>query len=340
MNNVRVSIIIPVYKVPLEYLRTCLDSLVSQTMRECEFIVVSDGAPEAECSICEEYVTKDYRFRFFRREHAGISATRNFGKAQAHGEYISFVDSDDWVEPYLFKEAYDFSKKNDSDVTFWNYVVVSSQRKISQRFSSMDNGLLSKDLLCSIKKNLFFAEEKKYTVLILATCKLYRASLVENMSFEENLEMGEDRVFNLQIFSKEVRVAYLNRDAYFYRRNESSITHGYFHDAFDSHLRYIRKLEELSNGLYHSEICILILYKFIDSLSHDYFHKDNPLSFKKNLNRLKQVLHSKCFQRVIEECPFFRLKLSHKIDYLFIRFKFIPWLYIRTKFWGLKNRLS
>lgn len=339
MNNVRVSIIIPVYKVPLEYLRTCLDSLVSQTMRECEFIVVSDGAPEAECSICEEYVTKDYRFKFFRREHAGISATRNFGKAQAHGEYISFVDCDDWVESYLFKDVYDFSKKNDSDVTFWNYVVVSRQRKSPQRFSLMDNGLLSKELLSSIKKNLFFAEEKNYIGLICVFGKLYRNSLVKGLPFEENLEMGEDRIFNVQVFSKEIRVAYLNRDAYFYRQNERSITHRYFHDAFEAHLKYIRRFEELSNGQYHSEICILILYKFIDCLSHDYFHKDNPLSFEENLNRLKQVLHSKCFQRVIEECPFFRLKLSHKIDYLFIRFKFIPWLYIRTKFLGLKNRL-
>ncbi|MBR6943875.1 MAG: glycosyltransferase [Fibrobacter sp.] len=340
MNDTKISVIIPVYKISLENLRICLDSLVAQTMQDCEFIVVSDGAPEAECSICEEYVARDCRFKFFRRDHAGVSATRNFGMVQAQGEYISFVDSDDRVEPYLFKDAYDFSKKNDSDVTFWNYVFVTPQQMIPQRFSTTGSCVLSEETVASIKENLFFAKEKRWIVFIYPWCKLYKTSLIKNMLFDESLNIGEDRVFNVQVFSKKIRVAYLNRDAYFYRRNESSITHGYFHDAFDSHLRYIRKLEELSNGLYHSEICILILYKFIDSLSHDYFHKDNPLSFKKNLNRLKQVLHSKCFQRVIEECPFFRLKLSHKIDYLFIRFKFIPWLYIRTKFWGLKNRLS
>ena len=98
MRDIKVSVVVPVYKVPLEYLRVCLDSLAAQTLQECEFIVVSDGAPEAECSICEEYANKDSRFKYFRREHAGVSVTRNFGIEQAQGEYISFVDSDDYVK--------------------------------------------------------------------------------------------------------------------------------------------------------------------------------------------------------------------------------------------------
>ena len=119
MQDIKVSIIVPVYKVPLEYLRDCLDSLNAQTLQECEFIVVSDGAPEAECSICEEYAAKDSRFKFFKREHAGVSATRNFGIKQALGEYISFVDSDDWIErDYTSILA---SLKNNPDVVFFSF---------------------------------------------------------------------------------------------------------------------------------------------------------------------------------------------------------------------------
>ena len=80
---IKVSVIVPVYKVPLKYLRACLDSLTAQTLQECEFIVVSDGAPEAECAICAEYAGKDSRLKFFRREHAGVSATRNYGIEKA-----------------------------------------------------------------------------------------------------------------------------------------------------------------------------------------------------------------------------------------------------------------
>ena len=92
------SVIIPVFRVPLNYLKICLDSLTKQSNQECEFIILSDGAPEAECSICNEYATKDARFKFFKREHAGVSATRNFGINQAQGQYIIFVDSDDWID--------------------------------------------------------------------------------------------------------------------------------------------------------------------------------------------------------------------------------------------------
>ena len=123
MNNIKVSVILPVYKVPLEYLRDCLDSLIAQTLRECEFIMVSDGAPEAECSVCEEYVARDSRFKFFKCEHAGVSVARNFGINQAQGEYTSFVDSDDLVSPEIFQKAYDFSKKENSDIVFWNMLL-------------------------------------------------------------------------------------------------------------------------------------------------------------------------------------------------------------------------
>lgn len=337
MNNIKVSVILPVYKVPLEYLRDCLDSLIAQTLRECEFIMVSDGAPEAECSVCEEYVARDCRFKFFRREHAGVSATRNYGMAQALGKYISFVDSDDWIDANILKEAYDYSEKIDSDVTFWNCVTVSNKKNIPVRYSTMDKFLLSKESLNAIKRNLFFAEHKKYLVFIYPVCKLYKASLVKNFMFEKNLEIGEDRIFNIHVFSKDIRVAYLNRNSYFYRQNADSITKKYRYDAFDTLTKYVERMKDLSNGMYHAEICNEILYKFVESLSLDYFHKDNPLPFKENIIRLKRVFYSKEFRHVVDNCSFRKLNRCHKIDYLFIKAKIFSWLYIRTIVFLLKK---
>ena len=107
---INVSVIIPVYKVPLEYLRACFDSLVAQTMQESEFIVVSDGAPEAETFVCEEYVAKDSRFKLFKCVHAGVSAARNYGMEAASGEYVAFVDSDDAVVKNFCEIIYESSK--------------------------------------------------------------------------------------------------------------------------------------------------------------------------------------------------------------------------------------
>ena len=116
---IKVSVIVALYKVPQDYLRDCLDSLIAQNSQDCEFIVVSDGAPDKECSICEEYTKKDSRIKFFKREHAGVSATRNFGIEQAQGEYITFVDSDDWIEDSYTSTISSF--KNSPDIVFFQF---------------------------------------------------------------------------------------------------------------------------------------------------------------------------------------------------------------------------
>ena len=128
---IKVSVIVPVYKVPLEYLRACLDSLTAQTMQECEFIIVSDGAPEAECSICDEFATKDSRFKFFKQEHAGVSAARNFGIEQAQGEYIIFVDADDWIKSETCEITYTFAKDNNSDIVLFDYIPIGNQNEFT-----------------------------------------------------------------------------------------------------------------------------------------------------------------------------------------------------------------
>ena len=339
-KNIKVSVIVPVYKVPLEYLRTCLDSLVAQTLQECEFIMVSDGAPEAECSVCEEYVAKDSRFKFFKCEHAGVSVARNFGISQAQGEYTSFVDSDDWVGPDIFQKAYDFSKKENSDIVFWNYVITTPQKMIPVRYSTVDACVLSNESLTSIRDNLVFVGKGNLQVFVNLWSKIYKTSLIKTISFEEDLHIGSDRVFCIQVYSNNVRIAYLNQDSYFYRQNSESIVHRYRPDAFDSLMKYIRRSNELTNGAYHGELSNEILDKFCESLSRDYFHKENPLPFKENVNRLKQIFFSEEFRNAIDGCVYHKLNRHHKIDYLFIKYKFFPWLYIRTVLFGLKRKFS
>lgn len=339
MNVIKISVIVPVYNV-LEYLRTCLDSLVAQTMQDCEFIMVSDEASEEECAICEEYVARDSRFKFFRRKHGGLAAVKNFGMTQVRGEYITFVDSDDWIAPDILKESYELSKKTDSDVTFWNYSIATLKGCISQSFSSMDSGVLSKETLVAIRENLAFLTHPKYLTLVYSWCKLYKASIIRDMAFEEDKKIGEDWIFNLQLFLKDVRVSYLNSNSYFYRQNWNSLTKKYFPDVFNVRWKYIRRRDELSNRKFHADICNEILCKFIDALLQDYFHKSNPYSFKENVNRLKQVFYSEPFRRVIEDCSFRKLSRIHKIDYLFIKAKVFLWLYVRALHLSLKSKMA
>ena len=116
----KVSVIIPVYNVA-PYLRQCLDSVVDQTLREIEIICVDDGSTDGSSEILAEYAAKDARVRVLTLEHTNAGAARNAGMSMATGEYLGFVDSDDWCELALFEKAYAKAKADDADVVFWGY---------------------------------------------------------------------------------------------------------------------------------------------------------------------------------------------------------------------------
>ena len=97
----KVSIIVPVYKVE-KYLRKCIDSIINQTLKDIEIILVDDGSPDNCGKICDEYAAKDTRIKVIHKENGGLSSARNAGMEVAEGEYIGFVDSDDWIESDMY----------------------------------------------------------------------------------------------------------------------------------------------------------------------------------------------------------------------------------------------
>ena len=97
MENPIISVIVPVYKVE-NYIRRCLDSLVAQTYRHLEILLVDDGSPDSSGAICEEYAEKDSRIKVIHKENGGLSSARNAALDVATGDYIAFVDSDDWID--------------------------------------------------------------------------------------------------------------------------------------------------------------------------------------------------------------------------------------------------
>lgn len=97
-----ISVIVPVYKVA-PYLRQCVDSIINQSFDDLEILLIDDGSPDQCGEICDEYAAKDSRVRVFHTENKGLSAARNLGLQKATGEYIGFIDSDDWIEPDMYE---------------------------------------------------------------------------------------------------------------------------------------------------------------------------------------------------------------------------------------------
>lgn len=121
MDNPRISIIVPVYKVEC-YLRECLDSIRAQTFTDWECILVDDGSPDSCPAICDEYSSMDSRFKTIHKTNGGLSSARNAGIEMARGEFIGFIDSDDWIEPGMFQLLYDLITEYDADIAQIGYI--------------------------------------------------------------------------------------------------------------------------------------------------------------------------------------------------------------------------
>ena len=303
---INVSIIVPVYKTPLEYLRACFNSLIAQTMRECEFIVVSDGAPEAECSVCEEYASKDNRFKFFKQEHAGVSATRNYGIEQAQGEYITFVDADDWIEPETCEDTYQFAKENNSDLVFWDLYLEQSKQRTKTEYSTHSINLLTGEDILDFQKNIIYSPQKELLTPNLTVCKLTKKNIIKSNSifFDESLVLGEDRVFNFQISNVANRISYYKKNLYHYLIFQTSTVHSFFHREFSKHLKYILALKSLSCEEMESSLANETVKSFFYCINKINTSKLSMSQQREEFLFLKKQIRSKNFHSLIQKAAF------------------------------------
>ena len=298
---IKVSVIVPVYKVPLEYLRACLDSLKAQTMQECEIIIVSDGAPEAECAICEEFERKDSRFKFFRRKHTGVSATRNYGIDLAQGEYITFVDADDSLLNDAINVCYKNAKQWKSDILTFNYAKQTSQGlEISQEpWSTSSLEKITEKQRISILHE--FIHLKSNSIPRSVFGKLYLRTFIASnkISFNERINMGEDLLFNFCCFSATNNISYLSKIFYRYQSNPKSATNVFDPNYFYSRIVPILEIKNKFPNEYERLISREIIAIFFQSWQFCYMNSHNSQPFHVRVNTIKQIIQSDIFQQAL-----------------------------------------
>lgn len=216
MNNIKVSIIVPVYKVPEVSLRRCIESCINQTLKEIEIILVDDGSPDDCGEICDKYLKKDKRIKVIHKNNSGVSSARNIGILQAKGEYIGFVDSDDWVEKDFYEKMYYFGRKNNTEIVVSGYVKDIEDKMVEVLKREKENVLSKKEAMKALM------ERKIY---VWSPCdKIYKIDIVRKNLFNENIYMGEDLDFIWRILQKINKLGYisLNKYHYVYRKESST----------------------------------------------------------------------------------------------------------------------
>jgi len=225
-----ISFIVPVYNAEA-YLQKCVDSLRAQKA-EIEIILVNDGSKDASGALCDQYASEDSRIRVIHKENGGISSARNAGMEISKGDYIWFVDSDDWLEPDAAEVLLKTADATGADITAYGMIIDYMDQNISVHVSQTDTKLYrGKDEIPQAILSL-----DKQTLFPYSVNKLYRSSFLKRIGAKFPATRGpiEDIVFQLTYIAKAESIAMVDRDFYHYVQfNTQSMVHRYFDGLFE-----------------------------------------------------------------------------------------------------------
>ena len=215
-----ISIIVPIYNVE-NYLRQCLDSILNQTYQNFECLLINDGSPDNSADICREYVSKDSRFRYFEKENGGVSSARNLGIEHSKGEYITFIDSDDWVDSDYLEVLYNSLVDERADIAISTY----------KQFNMDDNCYYVHSYQRGYEKRIF----EKYQLIEelpvlerydqsygLTFGKIISKKALGIIRFNEYTTLCEDMEFWYKLYLVSNKIIYINKDTYNYRKYENA----------------------------------------------------------------------------------------------------------------------
>ena len=220
LENELISIVIPIYNVE-NYLRQCLDSIVAQTYQNFECLLINDGSPDNSADICREYVSKDSRFRYFEKENGGVSSARNLGIEHSKGEYITFIDSDDWVDSDYLEVLYTTLLEEGADIAVSTY----------KQFNMDDNCYYVHSYQRGYEKRIFeryqLIEElpvlERYDQSYgLTLGKIISKNALGIIRFNEYTALCEDMEFWYKLYLVSNKIIYINKDTYNYRKYENA----------------------------------------------------------------------------------------------------------------------
>lgn len=327
-----VSVIVPVYNAA-SYLDGTINSILNQTLRDIEIIIVDDGSTDNSRDIILKYGEKDDRIKIIYQENLGVSGARNNGINMATGEYIGFVDSDDKIEKNMYEKLYTTARKNNSDVVFCGMTIQTNYTKFTLQ-------PCKKEIVVMDKVNIENEVYKSYIYsnkLCLAECcnKLYKLEVINkmNIKFDEKLKHGEDYLFNLEYMTHIQSAIFIPDNLYIYNRsNINSVTKNYISNLLDIAINiYNMKLKysKLWNmEKYNNEID----RKFLDSVYGCIYNEVNSINNENRAIRLENIRKIQNNSLVISVCE------NLKSENLYVRLRAYILLTVNYKIIGVLAR--
>ena len=233
-----VSVIVPVYNAE-KYLENCIESIINQSMREIEIILVNDGSTDDSEKICKQYERKDARVRYIEQKNQGVSVARNKGKDIATGEYILFIDADDEMDLTMIEKLYSDIQKYNGDIAVCKIQKIKSKDEV-ENITVEDISVCSMVQEDALKS--YFTESK---LEIGVWNKLFKKSVIENVNYYVGRRMNEDKFFAFESILNAQVITYRNEGLYYYYERNNSVTKQKFDEKWFDNIFFAEKIYEI-----------------------------------------------------------------------------------------------
>lgn len=278
----KITVIVPVYNA-INMLPRMLDSLLAQSFRDFEVLLIDDGSTDGCAILCDEYAAKDNRIRVFHKQNEGVAMARQMGIENARGEYSIHADADDWVEPNMLEELYSKAKQENADVVIADYFVDNDNnaKMMPQQPTSLKPEFVLRDML----NNRIFGA---------LWHKLIRHSLYDKyqVRFFLGINHCEDLLAWVQLLQHpELRIAYLPKAYYHYCINSNSITRHFTRDTYEMRLRFLEKFDSLLFIPERKELVEKVAFNiFTEGVIYNVLTKDEiRIGLKQYKNQVKHL---------------------------------------------------
>lgn len=315
----RISVIVPVYNTEEKYLRQCIESIVEQEYKDIELILVDDGSTNGAAEVCDRYAEKYDRIQVIHQENQGVSAARNHGMERAEGEWLAFVDADDWLEKNNFSLVMERIEGKPPDMVVWNmYMNYPETQKICKNHKEsvyLEGNDLNRMRLRMLRMIPIDRDEKNIVTIGYPFCHLYRREIIqrESVKFDPQFKQGEDKLFNYQYCTAIHNMMYLNYPLYHYRQYDESVSQRFFAEHIDNTTRILGRYCEIEPRImtdkqYKDAYNIRTSYLAWWLIRKYYLHKDSIV--KNPLKEYKQMMRSKPYKDAVKSLYVSEMKNS------------------------------
>lgn len=327
-----VSIIIPIYNTEKLFLEKCIKSILEQSYEAFEILLIDDGSKKEYIRYLDEFSNIDSRIKTFHSKNRGVSYARNKGLKLAKGEFVVFVDADDWIEKSFLEQAVEYIENEQLDLVIGSVCKqyknkkeikgIITEKKILIYEGNHIQSIVKQIISCSSDQN---SPELKNCMMGAVWCKMYRKRLLDGYEFNEKIQLAEDSLFNVEILGKAKKIGLTTDVWYNYRINNDSALKRYrdnYLEEIEQTLSAYKILVGKQKIPLWNEYYIRVMKEFSTMMYQYILHPKSKMNFRQKYGYIKKILNRTIWKEAFKSCNIQKLDNKHKIQLILGKMNF------------------